>query len=408
MAEQDRPRGGRRLLAALGVLMAVAAVALLVIQPFEDSSGGGSVPEAGSRFRDGEGTDPAARGTDPSTSLLEALSPVLGGGQTPSAGMPVERAVAQLFAVGFEGQTPPRGLVRRMRTRAWGFVTVGRANYGSPSQMRDIVDGLERAARRGGQTPPLVAADPDALGRLGPPPAPQIGLDGTPAEARSEAAAAARRLREAHVRMVLGPSADLRVGGGPAEGRAFSDDPREASGFVAAAVKGWKEARVVVAPGRFPGEGGASQDPLFGAATVGLSVDELRRRDLQPFAAAVLAGADAVQMSAALYAAWDGVTPATVLPDAVRLLHDATKFDGVVMSADLVAATAATGGGVARAAVEAVKAGCDLLVVAGGHDEQEAAYRAVLGAVRRREIPQERYLEAVGRVAALKKAAQAK
>jgi beta-N-acetylhexosaminidase len=398
MAEQDRPRGPRRLLAALGVLMAVAAGVLLVVEPLEDErSGPGAVPEAGSRFRGDEA------GRD--RSLLDALAPLFAR-RPAGTGLPVEQAAAQLFAAGFEGQTPPRALLRRMRSRAWGIVLVGEANYGSPAQMRSVVSALERAARRGRQPAPLVAADPDELGRLGPPPAPEIGLDGTPAEARSEAADAARRLREAHVRMVLGPSADLLVGGGPAEGRAFSDDPREASSFVAAAVRGWKEARVVVAPGRFPGEGGASQDPLFGAATVGLSVDELRARDVQPFAAAARAGADAIQMSAALYVAWDGVTPATVLPDAVRFLRSSTGFDGVVVSADLVAATAATGGGVARAAVDALRAGCDLLVVAGGREEQEAAYRGVLGALRRREIPQARFVEAVRRVTALKKAAQ--
>ena len=165
---------------------------------------------------------------------------------------------------------------------------------------------------------------------------------------------------------------------------------------------------MAVAPGRFPGEGGASQDPLVGAATVGLSTDELSARDVEPFRGAVRAGADAIQMSAALYAAWDGVTPATVLPDAVRFLRTSTGFDGAVASADLIAATGATGGGVARAAVEALKAGCDLLVVVGGRSEQEAAYRAVLEAVRREEIPRERFAEALGRVTALKKAAQAR
>ncbi|HEV3002415.1 MAG TPA: glycoside hydrolase family 3 N-terminal domain-containing protein [Solirubrobacteraceae bacterium] len=399
MVEQDRRRRLRRLLAAAGVLMAVAAVVLLVGDPFaEDGSGGGGdggdVPEAGSRFR----------GED--RSLLDALRPVLAA-EPASPPLPVEQAVAQLFAVGFEGREPPRALLERMRSRAWGVVLVGATNYGSPSQVRDAVGALEEAARRGRQAPPLVATEPAALGRLGPPPAPDIGLDGTPEEARAEALDAARRLRSAHVRMVLGPSADLAVGGGPSAERGFSDDPREAAAFVEAAVRGWKEARVVVAPGRFPGEGGASQDPLFGAATVGLSVDELLRRDVEPFRGAVRAGADAVQMSAALFAAWDGVTPATVLPDAVRFLRSSTGFRGAVVSADLVAVTAATGGGVARAAVEAVRAGCDLLVLAGGAAEQEAAYQGLLAAVRSGEVPRDRLDEAVRRVAAMKAAAQA-
>ena len=399
MAEQDRRPRLRRTLAAAGVLMAVAAIVLLATDPLSDDGRAGDVPEAGSRFRGDE-----ERRRD--RTLLDALAPVLAT-KPASAGLPIEEAVAQLFAVGFEGQTPPETLVRRSRTRAWGVVLLGSGNYGSPSQVRDVVGRVERAARRGRQVRPLFAADPDALGRLGPPPAPEIGLDGTPSEAREEAADAARRLREAHVRMILGPSADLLVDGGPAADRAFSDDPGEASAFVEAAVRGWKEARVVVAPGRFPGEGGASQDPLLGPATVGLSLDELSKRDVEPFRAAVRGGADAIQMSAALYVAWDGVTPATVLPDAVRFLRESARFRGAIVSADLVAATGATGGGVGRAAVEALRAGCDLLVVAGGRAEQEAAYRAVLDAVRRREIPRERFVEAVLRVTALKRAARA-
>ncbi|HEX8122751.1 MAG TPA: glycoside hydrolase family 3 N-terminal domain-containing protein [Solirubrobacteraceae bacterium] len=398
MVEQDRRRRLRRLLAAAGALMAIAAVVLIALDPLGDD-GGGDVPEAGSRFGQG-----ASEGDQ---SLLDALAPVLGAKATEEE-VPVEQAVAQLFAVGFEGREPPRRLLARMRDRAWGLVLVGEANYASPAQLRGVVGAVERAARRGRQAAPLFAAtEPDALGRLGPPPAPDLGLDGTTQEVRAEALAAARRLREAHVRMVLGPSADLAIGGGPAEDRGFTDDPPKDAAFVEAAVSGWKEARVVVAPGRFPGEGGASQDPLFGAATVGLSVEELEERDVEPFAAAVRAGADAIQMSAALYAAWDGVTPATVLPEAIRFLRTSTGFDGAVVSADLVAATGATGGGVARAAVEALRSGCDLLVLAGGREEQEAAYRAVLGAVRRNEIPRARFLEAVRRVAALKKAAQA-
>ena len=392
MVEQDKRRRLRRLLAAAGVLMALAAGVLLIADPDSDEPATGDVPEAGSRFREEADAD---------QSLLDALGPVLSA-RGPEGGATVEKAVAQLIAAGFEGTSPPESFRVRMRERAWGVVLLSAANYESPSRLREAIDAVERGARRGDQIAPLIAADPRALGGLGPEPAPDIALDGEPSDAEEEARDAARRLREAHVPMALAPSADLAVGGGPAESRGFSDDPREAARFVEAAVRGWTAGKVLAAPGRFPGEGGAAQDPLLGPATVGLSVDELKRRDLEPFRAAVRAGAPAIQMSAALYAAWDGVTPATVLPDAVRLLRDETKFDGVVVSADLNAATATGGVSTGRAAIDALKAGCDLLVIAGGRAEQDAAYRGVLGAVRRGEIPRERFDEAVRRVAALK------
>jgi beta-N-acetylhexosaminidase len=110
-------------------------------------------------------------------------------------------------------------------------------------------------------------------------------------------------------------------------------------------------------------------------------------------------------MSAALYAAWDGVTPATLLPEAVRLLRDRLAFRGAIVSADLVAAQAATGEDIGRAAIQAFTAGCDLLLVPGGRAEQDTAYRAVLDAARRGRISRSRIRESVRRVAALRTAA---
>jgi beta-N-acetylhexosaminidase len=156
-------------------------------------------------------------------------------------------------------------------------------------------------------------------------------------------------------------------------------------------------------PGRFPGEGAAAQDPLAGPATIGLGLDELRARDLRPFAA-VAGDVAAMQLSAALYAAFDAVTPATLLPDPVRLLRDRLGFAGVVVSADLGAAIPAAGG-VGDAAVAALRAGCDLLLVPGGRAEQDAVVRALTDAVGRGAIGRGRLAAAAARVLALKRAA---
>ena len=53
-------------------------------------------------------------------------------------------------------------------------------------------------------------------------------------------------------------------------------------------------------------------------------------------------------MTNAIYAAFDGVTPATLLPEAVEELRDRLGFEGAIVSADLVATTATTGGTVGR------------------------------------------------------------
>jgi beta-N-acetylhexosaminidase len=371
----DSGRRPRRLLALAGVLMALAAIVVLVTSGGDDGPAGDRAPasEAGSRFRGDERPEPA---TGKELSAAET-----------------ERRVARLFVAGFATQSGPQ--------RVWGGVLVSDANYASPQQLRSLVRTLKRRARREDKPEPMVVADPATLGNLGPQSASEIGADGTQSAARDAARRAARRVRTAGVEVVLAPSADLGVGGGPAELRAFGDDPRGVAAFVFQAVDGWLSGNVLPVPGRFPGEGAASQDPLEGPATVGLSLDELVARDVRPFAG-VVSRAPAMQLSAALYAAWDGVTPATLSPDVVRLLRRRLGFEGAIVSADLNAATAATGEGIGKAAVEALKAGCDVLYLPGGREEQDAAFRAVVEAVRSGELPFARLAEALKRADTLR------
>jgi beta-N-acetylhexosaminidase len=205
--------------------------------------------------------------------------------------------------------------------------------------------------------------------------------------------------------MNLAPDADVAVAGGPGQGRAFADTPSAVARAVRASVDGYASAGVAAAVGPFPGDGAASQDPSAGPAPVGLGLDQLRDADMTPFAA-VASGrgaAPAMQMSNAIYVAFDSVTPATILPDAVKELRDRLGFEGTIVSADLVSTTATTGGSVGEAAVAALKAGVDMLLVPGGAAQQDEAYRAVVAAVASRAVPADRVVSALRRIAALRR-----
>ena len=370
-------RRGRFLLPLAGILMALAAIVVFIAgDGGGDGRAGGPGTEAGSRFRDEQA---AGKGKTSEPTSAETAA-----------------QVARLFIAGFPGDAGPH--------RVWGGVLVSDSNFSSAGQLRSVVRRLQRSARRERRPVPMVVADPMLLGDLGPAPAPTIGAEGTQADARETALRAARRVRTAGVGVVLAPSADLAVGGGPAEGRAYGDDPLGVASFVFQAVDGWLAGGVMPVPGRFPGEGAASQDPLEGPATVGLSLEDLVARDVRPFAG-VVSRAPAMQLSAALYAAWDGVTPATLNIETVRLLRRRLGFTGAIVSADLVAATAATGESVGRAAIDALKAGSDLVLVPGGRAEQDEALRAVVRAVQSGELPRARLNEALRRADALRERA---
>jgi beta-N-acetylhexosaminidase len=324
---------------------------------------------------------------------------------TPSSangGLPVTRAqaAARLFLVGLGGTQAPPEVLQSFAQHEWGGVVLEPGNGVSPQQVADLVGTIQGTARSAGHLAPLIAAsqlggDRDAV-PIGS--RPQAAA-ANPAEAQAAARGAAKALQGLGIRMVLAPAAD--IADGPWEGLAFSDDPATTGAMVAAAVSGWKAGKVAPAPGHFPGEGAASGDPSLEPATVGLSLDELKARDLQPFAA-IAKHAPAIQLSAATYVAFDGVTPATLLPEVVALLRGELGFDGVIVSGDLAAASLTGGESIAALAVRAINAGVDLVWIPGDVAAQDAAWRAVVGALRDGTIPPARVADALRRVSKLR------
>jgi beta-N-acetylhexosaminidase len=84
------------------------------------------------------------------------------------------------------------------------------------------------------------------------------------------------------------------------------------------------------------------------------------------------------------------------------MLRKDLGFQGVIVSGDLAAASLASGRPVAELAVDALRAGCDLLWVPGDAGDQDAAWQAVVRALRTGELPAARVAQALARVSLLR------
>jgi len=389
-----------------GCVAASAAALALALAGCGSSSAGPGVaaaPGAGAQAATATPTSAAPSTATPATTAAPAATTATTPGQTP-AKLPAgaSRSAARLLLIGFGGTRASRPLLRRVAAHEWGGVVLEPGNGSSPQQVAGLVGRLRGAALRARHDAPLIGAsqvggENDAV-PVGS--APQAAAADAPAAQRS-ALASAKALSTLGIRLVLAPVADTSTPGGPWEGLAFSDDAGDVTAMAGAAVAGWKQGGIAPAPGHFPGEGAASGDPVEGPATVGLSAGELRRRDLQPFLD-LARHAPAIQLSSATYVAYDGVTPATLLPAVVTLLRGDLGFGGVIISGDLAAASLATGRPVADLAVAAVKAGCDLLWIPGDAADQEAARRAITRALQTGDLPAARVAEALARVRLLR------
>jgi beta-N-acetylhexosaminidase len=397
----------------------VAAILVIVLAGgayllFFRGGDSGPVVEAGSRF----GSEDKGGGGG---SVLDTLAPVLGARQrAPGAGSDPPPpsaaellrapgdAVAGLLVVGFPGTAPEGSFFARLAARPYGAVLLGRSNYVEPSQLAQLTAKIQQVARTAGHPAPIVAAqqeggDFNAFANLTPDAQADVGAR-KPFEIRGAARVAGQQLKALGIGMNLAPNADVAVAGGPAQGRAFADTPSRVVTAVKASVEGYRRAGVAAAVGPFPGDGAASQDPSAGPAPVGLGIEQLRSSDMKPFAAVARGSgaAPAIQMSNAIYSAYDSVTPATLLPEAVKELRDRLGFDGTIISADLVATTATAGGSVGDAAINALKAGADMLFVPGGRAQQDEAFRAIVAGVASGAISPERIIASLRRIARLR------
>lgn len=307
--------------------------------------------------------------------------------------MSLREAVGQMFVVGVSGTAPDRYVEEMIRERNVGGVLLFGYNMTSEAQTRRLTGFLQRLSLRTEPSIPLFVAVDQEGGLVShapwvtpQPAAAEVGRRGTPEDARAISARMGRELRRAGVNTDLAPVVD--TGFGAAIGsRAYGDDPALVSRMGAAAVRGFEGAGVISAAKHFPNHGAASADSHTVLPVVNHDLPTVRSYDLPPFRAAVEAGAPMVMMGHLVYPAIDPERPASLSPAAVGLLREEVGFDGVIVTDDLAMAGASQGASPARAAVEAVKAGVDLMLLSSPPSQQAAAYEAVLGAVRSGGIP---------------------
>jgi beta-N-acetylhexosaminidase len=318
-----------------------------------------------------------------------------------SNSLTLREQVGEVMLMRFHGTSPP-GYVRRvLRERRAAGVTLFGDNATSPAQVRRLTRTLQRAAR--GRA--LIAVDQEGgVARRLPWASPTGQPDlATPDAAESEARSTAAALRAAGVNLNFAPVLDVAAEPGSAVGsRAYPGDPESVASLGAAAVRGYSGARVAPTAKHFPGFGRATANTDDAPVTIDATAAELAG-DLAPFRAAISADVPAVMVAHALYPAYDRAWIASQSQEIVTgLLRGELGFDGVVATDSMEADAVVSRSSVDDAAVYAIYAGCDLLVLT-GRGSQLPVYERLLDEARRSPDFRARVEEAAGRVLALKR-----
>jgi len=186
--------------------------------------------------------------------------------------------------------------------------------------------------------------------------------------------------------------------------RSFGEDPKQVGDLVTAYIKGAHEAGMLTTVKHFPGHGDTATDSHLGVASVNVDRAHLDSIELPPFRQAIAAGVDSVMVAHVTVPALDSDPNhvATISPAIVSdLLEQQLGFKGLIVTdaLDMAGLTHLFASDIGREAVEAFKAGNDLLIIP---PDLGAAYESMLKAVRSGEIPQQRLDRSVLKVLKLK------
>ncbi len=190
--------------------------------------------------------------------------------------------------------------------------------------------------------------------------------------------------------------------------RAFGADPDVCATFGAAWVRGLQAAGILATGKHFPGHGDTAKDSHVELPVQAQLRERIERVELAPFAPQSSAGVAALMTAHVVYPAIDEANPATLSHAICTDLRNRIGFDGVLVSDDLEMQAIARHGSTGDAAVRAVAAGCDALLVCHSFDAQDAALDALVREAERFPTFRARCVEAHERVRKARRRASAR
>ena len=291
----------------------------------------------------------------------------------------------QVIVAGFGKGDPPRGLCELARRGALGGFVLFRRNVGTPIEtatLNETLRGLTPPDR-----PPWIAVDQEGgrVARLGGPvvrlpPMRVLGQIDDAELTREAALVLGRQLASLGFNLDFAPVLDVDTNpANPVIGdRSFGSEPERVIRHARAFAAGLAQAGVASCGKHFPGHGDTLLDSHHALPRLSHGRERLAQVELSPFAA--LAGELPNVMTAhVLFDAIDPACPATLSSAAVSgVLRKELGYVGHVFSDDLEMKAVSEGYGVAQAAVLAIEAGCDSVLICEHEELTLAAYEALL------------------------------
>ena len=182
--------------------------------------------------------------------------------------------------------------------------------------------------------------------------------------------------------------------------RSFGQDPALVGRLGAAMIRGLQDHGVAACAKHFPGKGAATVDAHVELPTIRLARREFERDHLRPFKDAVAAGVASVMTSHVKYPALDSAIATFSQRITKDLLRRKLGFTGAVIADDLCMGAVSGRMPIQQAAVQAMDAGHDLLIIAHDLDAQAESAEMMEQALSGKLLSRENFDASCARVSA--------
>nr|WP_304218183.1 beta-N-acetylhexosaminidase [Fredinandcohnia onubensis] len=185
--------------------------------------------------------------------------------------------------------------------------------------------------------------------------------------------------------------------------RSFSSNPEIVSSLGIQTMKGLQSQSIISAVKHFPGHGDTHVDSHLELPKVEKTREELESLEFIPFHKAIKEGADMVMVGHILVPALDKTYPSSMSKTIITdILRNDLGFNGVVITDDFFMKAITNDYDIGEAAVQSIKAGSDIIMVAHDYNSVVQVHNAIKKAVENGEIPEKRIDESVARILQLK------
>lgn len=326
--------------------------------------------------------------------------------------LPTKTLISQLIMIDFPGPRPDSAYQEDFLNHPWGGVILFAKNIVDEAQLVELTGYLQQISRSSlPSLPLLIGVDHEGgivtrfnfpsmtplCGNMA------LGATGNAEYARQAARICAVELRKMGINTDFAPVLDVNNNPqNPIIGaRSFGESPDLVTDMGLAYIRGLREGGIIATAKHFPGHGDTSWDTHSSLPTIPHSMERLESIELKPFQAAVREDVDMIMTAHITFPALEPTEglPATLSHRILTgLLRERMGYRGVIVTDSMAMKAITSAFGYQEAALMALQAGADLLLLCGSRDEQISTLNYLEKAVETGKLTRERLLASAERL----------